>query len=535
MTQLSNATLATLQTVYYDDYSEDKQFHRILFRPATAIQARELTQLQTILQNQIQRFGTHIFKDGSIVDGCGLTYLPKVPFVRLADTFTTNTDFAVTSLDSTYLITNSQDSNTAVRAVVKVAKRGYQTTYPDTNRLYLDYIQTGKDGSNNDVVEFANTDTLYVYTSAQAKFGALSNSNILDTVSVYANSTANTLSTGYGYGVSVTDGIVYQKGFFSRVEEQTLIVKDYDTNPNNYVVGFETTESIVTETQDPSLNDNAAGFNNYNAPGAHRLKLTPVLVAKTRTDANTNINFFAIAEFDGERPSEQKTDPEYNRLGDAIARRTAEESGDYVIKPFQIDTYADPSDANSFLYEASPGVGYVQGYRVELIGAKTISAPRANTQDIASNQIVTTNYGNYVIVDELLGAFNFDGYGQVSLYDTAQQSITQIEAITSSPTGSSIGTAQVRAVQYFGGTKGSPRAQYLVYLFDIRMTAGYSFSDVKSLYSNNLGGARADIVLENDQAVLKDSNVNLLVYNTGVAGVKTMTHHTTSARPQTEH
>ena len=39
---------------YYDDFSEDKNFHRILFRPAYAVQARELTQLQTILQNQLE-------------------------------------------------------------------------------------------------------------------------------------------------------------------------------------------------------------------------------------------------------------------------------------------------------------------------------------------------------------------------------------------------------------------------------------------------------------------------------------------------
>ena len=52
---------------YYDDFSEDKNFHRVLFRPAYAVQARELTQLQTILQNQLERFGEHVFKDGAQV------------------------------------------------------------------------------------------------------------------------------------------------------------------------------------------------------------------------------------------------------------------------------------------------------------------------------------------------------------------------------------------------------------------------------------------------------------------------------------
>ena len=40
---------------YFDDFNESKKFHRVLFRPAFAVQARELTQSQTQLQNQIER------------------------------------------------------------------------------------------------------------------------------------------------------------------------------------------------------------------------------------------------------------------------------------------------------------------------------------------------------------------------------------------------------------------------------------------------------------------------------------------------
>ena len=55
---------------YYDDFDEDKNFHRVLFRPGKAVQARELTQLQTILQEQFNRFGRHVFENGSpLIDG----------------------------------------------------------------------------------------------------------------------------------------------------------------------------------------------------------------------------------------------------------------------------------------------------------------------------------------------------------------------------------------------------------------------------------------------------------------------------------
>ena len=41
---------------YFDDFAESKKFHRVLFRPAFAVQARELTQSQTILQNKINKY-----------------------------------------------------------------------------------------------------------------------------------------------------------------------------------------------------------------------------------------------------------------------------------------------------------------------------------------------------------------------------------------------------------------------------------------------------------------------------------------------
>ena len=52
---------------YFDDYTEDKKFHRVMYRPAFAVQARELTTQQSILQNQIESFGDHMFKHGAMV------------------------------------------------------------------------------------------------------------------------------------------------------------------------------------------------------------------------------------------------------------------------------------------------------------------------------------------------------------------------------------------------------------------------------------------------------------------------------------
>ena len=59
---------------YYDDFDETKNYHRILFRPGFAVQARELTQLQTSLQNQIDKLGQAFYSDGDRVLGGTVSY-----------------------------------------------------------------------------------------------------------------------------------------------------------------------------------------------------------------------------------------------------------------------------------------------------------------------------------------------------------------------------------------------------------------------------------------------------------------------------
>ena len=77
----------TLQTnlnvsPYYDDFNVDSQFYRILFKPGYAVQARELTQIQSMLQNQVTKFGKHVFKEGSVVLGAQFA-IEKYDYVKV--------------------------------------------------------------------------------------------------------------------------------------------------------------------------------------------------------------------------------------------------------------------------------------------------------------------------------------------------------------------------------------------------------------------------------------------------------------------
>ena len=91
---MANVTTNFNVDPYYDDYSEDNGYLRVLFRPGYAGQGRDLTQLQTILQKQSSRVGDHIFKDGSAVLGGEITLDIQVTYLKLSSADTAS-DFAV--------------------------------------------------------------------------------------------------------------------------------------------------------------------------------------------------------------------------------------------------------------------------------------------------------------------------------------------------------------------------------------------------------------------------------------------------------
>ena len=68
---------------YYDDFDIDKNFYKVLFKPGFPVQARELTTLQSILQNQVESFGSNIFKEGSMVIPGSVTFDNQYSAVKL--------------------------------------------------------------------------------------------------------------------------------------------------------------------------------------------------------------------------------------------------------------------------------------------------------------------------------------------------------------------------------------------------------------------------------------------------------------------
>jgi len=491
------------QDPYFDDYSVNKDFHRVLFKPAVAVQAREMNQLQAILQNQIEQFGDNILQNGTIVKGCNFTYLNRLPFVKILDLDTSSQNVTM----SNYVGLRAVGLSTGVEAYVVAVKTGLQSQTPNLNTLYIRYVTSSganKTFSSTENIRLENFTTAAVVTTVTA---------------------AGTIGTSIGNGVGLTvgDGFIYQKGNFIRVDQQTTIIERYSTTPDGVAVGFNTSEEIINSNVDTTLLDNAEGFNNENAPGADRLKLTPTLTVKTVAAANADENFFTLIEYQNGNAVRRKEKTQYSVIGEEFARRTSEESGDYVVEKFPLNIEAT-DNANTLNVRIGSGLAYVDGYRVKTHSSIDTEIDVSGNYVSVTQQNVTTNLGHYIIVDEFYGDMKFDQLQSVNLHDGTQSAATAATVVVpASANGSVIGTAKIRGVEYHSGTVGAADCQYRLYLFDIRMANNsVTFDSTKSIVYDGTRDGSGDIVLEGGKAKIKDFSFKKNFWPIGKNAIKTV-------------
>lgn len=333
----------------------------------------------------------------------------------------------------------------------------------------------------------------YVFVQPSTSDLVLTAQNYLCQIRVANTDYANAVGTGYA--VSISDGIIYQKGHFLRVNPQITVVNKYSSQPDNVSLGFTTVETKVTSDADESLLDNSLGTFNYTAPGADRLRLTPILVSANTDLVTGNSEFLPLVEFKDGQPFKEFRNTLYNVIAKEFEKRTAEASGDFVLDPFLVTTQergaGNNAVANATHYNVvvDPGLAYIGGTEVKTNTRVGVAARRGTDTGISTNLSLSTNYGNYILVRELAGNFPFYRGATVSLYDTAQQKLTSGVPVTGalSPTGTAIGTARVRSLVPYIGTPGTPEASYKLYLFDITMSSGKNFRDVRAVFANTAG------------------------------------------------
>ena len=418
---------------YYDDFNEDKKFLRILFKPGFAVQARELTQSQTLLQKQVERFGEHVFKNGSVVSGGQL-------FIH----------------DSTYLNVSTDYAGTAVNINNFNGKTITNLAGTKTGQVVVVYDADAGTGDPK---------TIYVKQISGTAFAAGDTITTVEAAPVFAN--VSTGGVGTGKTFSVSDGVYFYDGFFIKNSSQTIALSKYNTSANARI-GFQITESIVEYTQDTSLLDPAQDASNFQAPGADRFKIELILSSRT-LDSTDDTQFIELARTVNGTLSYALIYPQYAVLEDTLARRTYDESGNYTVRPFKLaleTSAANTAKANVIL---SPGKAYVYGYEFETIAPTTITFDKPRTTDSVNNKRLTADYGYYVYSNTHFGSLPINSLQTVDLHCVSNSTINVATAGTI--TNTKIGTARVKSIAFdsAANTQNSATYTYRTYLFDVNV------------------------------------------------------------------
>jgi len=474
---------------YYNDYDETKQFEQILYLPGSTLQARELNQMQTYLQKQIERFGSHVFTEGSLVIPGAITFKERQQTVYV-------------TLDNPYAILEARDdlkiesANSGLIAQI-VIKRDAEGTDP-----ICFFVEPLDSATNNETTLFVAGDKFNIF-----EYDPTGNKLIV--------ATGTFTSQQYGQSATIDAGVYFINGAMVQNAKQTVIVSKASLS-SNARVGFEYKESVVTPTDDVSLLSNATGEPNYKAEGAHRLKKELILAIKDSIDETDFIELMTIKN--GVMTQKIRT-AEYSLLQDMMARRTYEESGNYVVSGlngFPIEhlkegvsqgflNSSEGGDPSKIAFGINKGVAYVKGYRVDNQSLSYVVTDKGRDTAVGNNSAIGAAYGNYIIVTSPLGLPSLDRTQRLDLYDGI--------VVANSATGSVIGDCLCRAIEREPGTVN----QYRLYLYDIQINPLNDFNDVKSMRN-----ASGDFVTDVDLNVLFASGRNVSIFQSSYDAIKTL-------------
>jgi hypothetical protein len=521
---------------YFDDYDERDKFYRLLFRPGYPVQARELTQMQSILQNQIAKHAEHIFKQGSMVIPGQVSYEDDFKYVKLQSIYNgVDVNTYLSEIVGQEIIGQSSGVKAFVLHVEK-------QTDLDPPTVYVRYNKSGADADGNptDTKIFQNDEIISCETLTVPR----------------AFRSVATAATGLGTGAAIESGVYYVDKFFVLVDAQKITLDKYTATPS-YRVGLNVVETLVTPEDNADLLDNAIGSSNYTAPGAHRYKIELVL-SKRSLNSEDDKNFVELLRLEEGKIIYKTRTTDYSIIEQTLARRTFDESGDYVVNNFNVEirehrnndrgswlantaylqgdvvvytfggieqkfvaknggisgssppihTSGEQRDGETgitWLYNKNPfynrgvyspedggdeaklaigmepGKAYIRGYEVEKVGVEYLAVEKARdfarTQDAQCQTIV----GNYIYATNIFGAPRIDLFETVDLYDRF------VTVGGSVPTGATkIGTARVRGLNLFDRRNTVSDDVYELMLFNIDIIPGKSLdNDLKGLHNSN--------------------------------------------------
>ena len=470
MSQKTNLNISP----YYDDFNQDSDFYKVLFRPGRPVQARELTTLQSILQNQVKSLGSHVFKEGSMVLPGGVRYDDSFYSAKVES----NHLGLPISIYSTELKGKKlKGQNSGIEILVNDIKFSSDSADITNPTLFIKYL-TGND--NKEISNLTDGEPLIALESITYGNTTISTGESVATL-IPSNACA------VGSAVKINAGVYFIRGTFVEVSADSIVLDPYSNSPS-YRVGLNVLESIITAQDDSSLFDNAKGFSNFAAPGADRFKITASLAKKSLEDTN-DINFVELIKLREGEIKKLQDFSVYNELEKYLAARTFEESGNYSIDNFKVKAAnsLDNGRSNGGIFKSnqitedgntpsddlaclkvSPGKAYVKGFRINEPGTSIIDFDKPRDKGTVNTALVPFDMGTLIRVNNVSGTpkigTNIE-QNKVSLYSRRKTA----SLASGAPTQAfKIGEARV----YSFGLRNTPyvndASQWNLHLFDVQ-------------------------------------------------------------------
>ncbi len=470
---------------YFDDFDAKKGYQRVLFKPGTPIQARELTTLQSILQNQVEKFGKHFFKEGAVVVPGSIAYDSEYTCVQIDPT---HLGISISLYIDRLVGKNIKGETSGVIAKVE----NYITDSQSDNENYTLYIKYQSSSDTNFTTnKFVDGENLLALENIDYGLSIIRENTSFAT-SIVSGSTLT------GSAAKIEQGVYFVRGFFVDVFPQTIILDQYSNLPS-YRVGLQILEEISVASQSNSdLYDNARGFSNFAAPGADRLKITATLAKKTLDDFNDESFIELMRIENGVLKKFIKKEETNNLITQELARRTYDESGDYYIKPFNVipkESLNDgignngvfnlnqltkqgniPSD-DILTLQISPGKAYVRGYEVETLNTINLDVKKPRTTNSVQSTTIPFSLGNQFEINNVYGGLKV-GFGttsQINLY-------SKRTSTKGSASGIPIGIARVYDLKLKNSEYSNDSTLFETSLYDIQT---YTYLNLNSTITLN--------------------------------------------------
>lgn len=425
---------------YYDDFDPAKNYLQIVYNPGRAVQARELTQTQSLLQNQIAQAGAFWYKSGTPITGGRITVSYSQPYMKVQPN-----DMDGQPIDVTLLVGRTY--------VGQVSGQMITIIDCDVDNRYVFFSYLG--GLLTDGEMFVSTTT--PTRSFSMTSGSVANA-------IVAHCTAGTL---------------FINGFYATITEDNLVVAVDDQNAV-YNIGYSIKERFVTSQTDPSLNDNASGSTNANAPGADRFQIICELFSFKGNTAPEGTNFISGITIQNRSIIKEQSNPlQDTALIDLLAKRTYDESGSYTVNPWKIQLFDIDGNTSQYQISIQEGLGYVRGYEVNTVVSNTLTVDKPR-------DTITKN-GTTIFNDAGLYCLALQENNKVSAQNLpAPMTVVNVKSETNGQ-GTTLGTATILNYVREG-------SYFRIYLINASSVMN-SFNGAKSLVAQNASNSYINLYI----------------------------------------